>query len=179
MIRHPRTPPLFPYPPPFRSMHTPQRATWRPAPAANEKDRPPRGGLRGKSGLPAGAIASFTSGGAEANLSAVIVALTRAFPDYGEGGLRCLSAQPTIYVTGEAHHSFNKIAHMTGLGRRALRTVATDRDLKMDLDDLARRVAEDRKGGVAPFMVVGTGGTTAAGAIDPLPGLARFCRQEG
>jgi len=104
--------------------------------------------------------------------------LTRAFPDYGEGGLRCLSAQPTIYVTGEAHHSFNKIAHMTGLGRRALRTVATDRDLKMDLDDLARRVGEDRKAGFAPFMVVGTVGTTAAGAIDPLSELARFCRSE-
>src|SRR2546426_7970948 len=32
-----------------------------------------------------------------------------------------LSASPTIYLTGEAHHSFNKIAHITGLGRRALR----------------------------------------------------------
>jgi glutamate/tyrosine decarboxylase-like PLP-dependent enzyme len=67
---------------------------------------------------------------------------------------------------------------MTGIGRRALRTIATDRDLKMDLGDLARRVAEDRRDGLAPFMVVGTAGTTAAGAIDPLPDLARFCRTE-
>ena len=160
------------------AMYNPQLATWRTSPAANEIERHTLARLSGKFGLPANAIASFTSGGAEANLSAVIVALTRAFPDYGEGGLRCLSAQPTIYVTGEAHHSFNKIAHMTGLGRRALRTVATDRDLKMDLDDLARRVGEDRKAGFAPFMVVGTVGTTAAGAIDPLSELARFCRSE-
>jgi glutamate/tyrosine decarboxylase-like PLP-dependent enzyme len=81
-------------------------------------------------------------------------------------------------VTGEAHHSFDKIAHMTGLGRRALRTVATDRHLKMDLGDLARRVAQDRRDGFAPFMVVGTVGTTAAGVIDPLPEVARFCRSE-
>src|SRR2546426_4014151 len=160
------------------AMYNPQLATWRTSPAANEIERHTLAWLSGKFGLPANAIASFTSGGAEANLSAVIVALTRAFPDYGEGGLRCLSAQPTIYVTGGAHHSFNKIAHMTGLGRRALRTVATDRDLKMDLDDLARRVGEDRKAGFAPFMVVGTVGTTAAGAIDPLSELARFCRSE-
>ena len=31
--------------------------------------------------------ANFTSGGAEANLSAAIVALTRAFPEYGDQGL--------------------------------------------------------------------------------------------
>ena len=46
----------------------------------------------------------------------------------------------------------------------------------MDLEDLKRRVAEDRKNGLAPFMVVGTAGTTAAGVIDPLPELGRFCR---
>jgi glutamate/tyrosine decarboxylase-like PLP-dependent enzyme len=161
------------------AMYNPQLATWRTSPAANEIERHTLAWLTGKFGFPATAIASFTNGGAEANLSAVIVALTRTFPDYGEHGLRRLSASPAIYLTSEAHHSFNKIAHMTGLGRRAVRAVASDRHLKMDLGDLARRVAEDRRGGFAPFMVVGTVGTTAAGAIDPLPDLARFCRAEG
>jgi glutamate/tyrosine decarboxylase-like PLP-dependent enzyme len=161
------------------AMYNPQLATWRTSPAANEIERYTLAWLAAKFGFPGDAIATFTSGGAEANLSAVIVALTRAFPDYGEGGLRRLAAAPTIYLTGEAHHSFNKIAHMTGLGRRALRMVATDRDLRMDLGDLARRVAEDRKSGLAPFMVVGTGGTTAAGVIDPLPDLGRFCKAAG
>jgi len=160
------------------AMYNPQLATWRTSPAANEIERHTLAWLAGRLGFPPNAIASFTNGGAEANLSAVIVALTRSFPDYGERGLRALSASPTIYLTREAHHSFNKIAHMTGLGRRAIRTVATDRHLKMDVADLARRVAEDRKGGFAPFMVVGTVGTTAAGVIDPLPDLVRFCRSE-
>ena len=160
------------------AMYNPQLATWRTSPAANEIERHTLAWLTGKFGLPGNAIASFTNGGAEANLSAVIVALTSAFLDYGERGLRHLAASPTIYLTGEAHHSFNKIAHMTGLGRRALRTVATAGDLKMDLESLARRVAEDRKGGLTPFMVVGTVGTTAAGVIDPLPDLARFCQSE-
>jgi glutamate/tyrosine decarboxylase-like PLP-dependent enzyme len=68
---------------------------------------------------------------------------------------------------------------MTGIGRRALRTIATDADLKMDVVHLATQVADDRRNGLAPLMVVGTAGTTAAGAIDPLPDLARFCRSEG
>ncbi len=159
------------------AMYNPQLATWRTSPAANEIERHTLAWLAGKFGLPPDAIASFTSGGAEANLSAVIVALTRAFPNYGDHGLKHLPA-PTIYVTTESHHSFNKIAHMTGLGRRAIRTIATDRKLTMDLRDLARQVAEDRRRGFSPVMVVGTAGTTAAGAIDPLPELARFCRSE-
>jgi glutamate/tyrosine decarboxylase-like PLP-dependent enzyme len=158
--------------------YNPQLATWRTSPAANEIERHTLGWLAQKFGLPAGSSATFTTGGAEANLSAVVVALTRAFPEYGDGGLRGLSMSPTIYLTREAHDSFNKIAHMTGLGRRALRTIATDQDFKMDLEDLSRRVAADRRDGLAPVMVIGTAGTTAAGAIDPLPDLARFCRSE-
>jgi len=161
------------------AMYNPQLASWRSSPAANEMERHVLSWLAAKFGLPGNTAATFTTGGAEANLSAVIVALTRTFPDYGECGLRCVPADPAIYLTGEAHHSFNKIAHMTGLGRKALRTIATGRDSKMDLADLARRVAEDRKSGLAPFLVVGAAGTTAAGAIDPLAELARFCRSEG
>jgi len=160
------------------AMYNPQLATWRTSPVANEIERHTLAWLTDKFGFPANASASFTSGGTEANLSAVIVALTRAFPEYGENGLRGLSALPTIYMTGAAHHGYQKIAHMTGLGRRAIRTVATDRRMKMDLGDLARQVAADRKSGFAPFMVVGTAGTTAAGVIDPLPDLARLCGSE-
>ena len=159
--------------------YNPQLATWRTSPAPNEIERHTLAWLAAKFGFPGNASASFTSGGAEANLSAVIVALTRAFPEYGDGGLRGLAAAPTIYVTGETHHSFSKVTHMTGLGRRALRKVATDHQLKMDLGDLARQVAEDRKNGLAPFMVVGTAGTTGAGVIDPLPELGAFCQAQG
>ena len=161
------------------AMYNPQLATWRTSPAANEIERHTLRWLATKFGLPENASANFTSGGAEANLSAVIVALTRAFPDYAEGGLRQLAATPTIYVTGATHNSFTKIAHMTGLGRAAVRTVALDCHLKMDVRDLAKRVDEDRKSGLAPFMVVGTGGTTGAGVIDPLPEIGRFCREQG
>jgi glutamate/tyrosine decarboxylase-like PLP-dependent enzyme len=47
------------------------------------------------------------------------------------------------------------------------------------LVDLAGRIEEDRRNGFAPFMVVGTAGTTAAGAIDPLPEIGGFCKTQG
>src|ERR1700689_4091288 len=120
------------------AMYNSQLANWRTSPAANEIERYTLGWLAEKFGLPRNSIATFTSGGTEANVSAVVVALTRAFPDYGEHGLRHLNGIPSIYLTEETHHSFSKIAHMTGLGRRALRIVSTDSDLKMDLGELQR-----------------------------------------
>ena len=132
------------------AMYNPQLASWQTSPAGNEIERHTLGWLAAKFGLPPNTLATFTNGGSEANLSAVIVALTRAFPDYGEDGLRCLAAAPAIYLTEESHHSFSKIAHMTGLGRKALRKVATTFHLTMDIADLEKRVTEDRKKRICP-----------------------------
>ncbi len=161
------------------AMYNPQLANWRTSPAGNEMERHVLRWLTAKFGLPLESSAAFTTGGSEANLSAVVVALTHRFPAYSEGGLRSLPSQPVIYLTKEAHHSFNKIAHTTGLGRDALRIVASDASLKLDQQDLARCVHEDRASGMSPFMVVASGGTTAAGVIDPLPEIAQFCRKTG
>lgn len=160
------------------AMYNPQLASWRTSPAANEIERHTLAWLARKFGMPPSTIANFTTGGAEANLSAVVVALARAFPDCGDEGLRSLPAPPAIYLTREAHDSFGKIAQVTGLGRHALRTIATGADRRMDVGDLERRVESDRRSGLAPLMVVGTAGTTAAGAIDPLSDIAAFCRAE-
>ena len=160
------------------AMYNSQLANWRTSPAANEMERHTLAWFASRFGLPTDSIATFTSGGSEANLSAVVVALTWAFPEYGERGLRHLSGDPAIYLTEETHHGFNKIAHMAGLGRRNLRIVATDSALKMDVRDLARRVQEDRSKGMLPFMVIATAGTTAAGIIDPLQEIADFSKAQ-
>src|SRR4051794_18708348 len=160
------------------AMFNPQLATWRTSPAANAIERHTLGWLAGTLGLPPDVHATFTTGGAEANLSAVVVALTRACPEYGERGVSALPAPPSLYLTDGAHDSFRKIAHMTGVGRAALRTVAMDADFRMDLTDLARQVSHDRRTGRQPLLVIGTAGTTSAGAIDPLADLAAFCRRE-
>ena len=161
------------------AMFNSQLANWRTAPAANEIERHTLAWLAAKFGLPEEAIATFTSGGMEANLSAVVVALTHAFPEYGEFGLRHLAGEPALYLTEEAHHGFNKIAHMVGLGRRNLRVIGTDSGLKMNVEELKTRVDDDRIKGLLPFMVVGSAGTTAAGIIDPLAEIGSFCNEAG
>lgn len=159
------------------AMYNPQLANWRTSPAANEIERHTLGWLAAKFGYPADSICTFTSGGMEANLSAMVVALTHRFPEYGEHGLRSLSGLPVFYVTREAHNGYNKLAHVTGLGRRSLHIVPTSPDLKMNVEELRTQIAQDRAQGHLPFMVVGTAGGTATGVIDPLPELAEFCRE--
>lgn len=161
------------------AMYNSQLANWRTSPGANEIERHTLKWLAGKFGLPAETMATFTSGGSEANLSAIIVALTRAFSGYGEWGLQALDKAPVIYLSEEAHNGYNKLAHIAGLGRRALRVVATDARLKMDVSVLKEMVAEDRRNGLAPMMVVGTAGTTATGVIDPLSEISAFCQDAG
>lgn len=161
------------------ALYNPQLAAWRTSPAANEIERHTLGWLAAQFGLPAETQSTFTTGGAESNLTAAVVALTRAFPEYGTEGLRGLSVAPTLYATAETHHSFRKILHMTGLGRNALRLVPVDGDSKMIPAELERLVAEDRRNGFFPLMAIGTCGTTTAGAIDPLQEIGGFCRATG
>jgi aromatic-L-amino-acid/L-tryptophan decarboxylase len=161
------------------AVHDPNLATWDFAPAANEIERFVLDALAARFGLPPGVgLHQFTSGGQEANHTAVIAALTRAFPAAGTGGLRALPGQPVFYLSSQGHASFDKVAHATGLGRDALRRVAVDDSLRLSIPDLERQIAADRRAGCLPFLVVGTVGTTAAGVIDPLGELAALAEAE-
>ncbi len=162
------------------ALYDPNLATWDFSPAANEIERYVLDVLGRSFGYPPGAgINHFTSGGQEANHTAVAVALSWRFPELGHQGLRSLAGQPVFYLSREGHHSFEKVAHVTGLGRDALRIVPVLGDLTMDIDALEGEIARDRRAGNLPFMVVGTAGTTSAGAIDPLDEMAEIAQRHG
>ena len=161
------------------ALYNPQLAVWSHAPAAAEIERHTLDHLKRAAGLDPETMAHFTSGGCEANLSAVLAALAWRFPETGETGLMGLSETPTIYVSSETHHSMVKIARMSGLGTRALRQVGLDGDLRLDPADLERRIVADAEAGFRPLMVVGTAGTTAAGLVDPLDHLADVAERHG
>jgi len=158
----------------------PQLAVWSHGPAAIEMEQHVLRWLAERFGFdPETAGAHFTSGGSEANLTAVIAALTARFPEYGRVGLAGIDARPTIYHSAGAHDSFTKICHMTGLGRDALRIIPIDDDLRFDLDALQERLDTDQADGFTPVLVVATAGTTAAGIIDPLEETAAICHERG
>ena len=157
----------------------PQLAAWSHAPFPVEVEQHLVRALAERFGYdPARVEGSFTSGGAEANQTALHVALTRTFPEVARRGLLALRSQPLVYVSPEGHHSILKAARLAGLGAESVREIRTDSRLRMRPEDLAARIREDREAGSSPFLVVANAGTTGAGVIDPLDEIAQIADEE-
>ena len=158
------------------AVYNAQLGSWWHGPAAAHVERRTLEFFRERIGLPPAASGTFTTGGSEANLTGVLAALAAAFPRHPEDGLA--GARPTLYLSDQGHDSFVKIARTVGLGARAVRRVPSDARQRMDVDALAHAIARDRSDGCAPFLVAATLGTTATGAVDPLPEIADLCARE-
>ena len=160
--------------------YNPQLAAWGHAPAANEIERFTLDRIMEFFGYePVSCFASFTSGGAEANLTALLAALVHRFPELPRVGARGLPQSPTVFATSQSHHSIHKAAQMAGLGRDAVREVPIDATGRMDVGALERLVHDEHERGNAPVMVVGTVGGTSTGVIDPLVEIGHLCREHG
>ncbi|MEM7083193.1 MAG: pyridoxal-dependent decarboxylase [Pseudomonadota bacterium] len=120
------------------------------------------------------AAGHMTSGGSEANASAVVCALTRRSPDFATRGCRAFDGQPRLYVSRESHLAWLKIAHICGMGREAVRLIETDGRGQMSPDELSTVLAMDTAQGDVPIMVAATVGTTNAGMIDPVMACKRL-----
>jgi aromatic-L-amino-acid decarboxylase len=118
----------------------------------------------------------FTTGGTEANYTALVAALTRAREKFASDGARAFEGAPVFYVSRDSHLAWVKIAHQAGIGRSAVRLVVTDGSGRMDRDALGDAVQADRRSGCVPVMIVATAGTTNAGMIDPLLACAEIAR---
>src|SRR5437762_1307075 len=153
----------------------PQAGAWFHSPVAVEIEAHTLRFFARKFGMPEEYGAHFTTGGSEANLTSVLTALAHRFPEARNNGVRAISEQPVLLVSAESHHSFEKIAQHTGLGRDAVHVIEADEHDRMRVDALRAAIAKTRN----PFFVVATAGTTGSGAIDPIRDVAAICRDHG
>jgi glutamate/tyrosine decarboxylase-like PLP-dependent enzyme len=130
-----------------------------------------------RAGLPAEAAGHFTVSGSEANYTALVCALTSAHPRFAEEGVRAFDGPVAMYTSRECQPAWHKIAHQSGIGRAALRLIATDGNGRMDVRALADAVREDRRRGTVPVLISATAGTTGAGMVDPLEPCATLARE--
>ncbi|MBX2878244.1 MAG: aminotransferase class V-fold PLP-dependent enzyme [Saprospiraceae bacterium] len=155
----------------------PQLAAWSHAPYAAEIERNLILQCCSRFGYVAGEQdGTFTSGGAESNMTAMICALHQHFPNYGDEGLFAVKQMPVIYCSAESHHSLLKATRSIGLGAKVLQVIPCDPQERMDMQHLKQRLILDEAEGKRPIMVVGTAGTTGSGAIDDLDTIAAICK---
>jgi aromatic-L-amino-acid/L-tryptophan decarboxylase len=132
-------------------------------------------------GLPGDIQGTFCGGGSTANIIALGAARQHAFERLGvdpaKDGLP--SRQWRVYASSEVHHVVTRAAAILGLGRRNVRVIATDAELRMDVSALRRALDEDARAGIHPVAIVATAGTVNTGAIDPIAELLAIARERG
>ena len=152
---------------------------WHLSPAANTVEQAVLGWFATLFGLPDDAGGIITSGGSMANLVALTAARDRHLgADARRLGLQRRDSPLVLYTSDQTHSSIDKAVSVLGLGTEHLRRIESDAAFRIRQDLLAQAVAADRAAGRTPFCVVANAGTVTTGAIDPLPELARFCRDE-
>ncbi|MEP4769586.1 MAG: pyridoxal-dependent decarboxylase [Roseibium sp.] len=130
------------------------------------------------SGLPESASAILTTGTSQATILAMSAARTRAFgKDVRQTGIQSLP-EISVYVRAGTHSCVDKAMAVMGHGTDTLKMVAVDDDLQMDIEDLKKKVAEDRASGRVPLAVVATAGAVNTGVFDPVSAIADFCNNE-
>jgi aromatic-L-amino-acid/L-tryptophan decarboxylase len=150
---------------------------WRLSPAASEIEYHLARWFAQRFGLAAGSGGIVLSGGAMAGFVGLKLARDRkAGWDVRADGVRG-GPQLTIYGSEEAHSINARAADMLGLGRDAVRMLAVDSEYRLDIDALRSAIEEDRAAGRRPIAVVGSAGTVATGAIDPLDEIAGACKE--
>lgn len=157
----------------------PQLATSTTSPVAVEIEAHVIRAIAIRAGFPSGAAGHFTSGGSEANYTSLICALTRANSEFAANGARAFDGPPVFYVSRESHLAWLKIALQAGIGRSAVRLMATDGSGRMDASALSAAIEQDRRARCVPFMIAATAGTTNAGMIDPLHACGEIARSSG
>ena len=129
--------------------------------------------MAGLVGYPAGSGGNLASGGSIANLISIVTAREAH-------GLKARHYdQAVVYWTGQVHHCVDKALRISGLGGCTKRSVPMDDRYRMDPAALEQAIAEDRRAGLIPWLVIASAGTTDVGAIDPLEAIGRIARSNG
>jgi glutamate/tyrosine decarboxylase-like PLP-dependent enzyme len=121
------------------------------------------GVLAAQAGLPSGAGGCFVAGGSAGNLSALMVARDTA----AHRRHTAAPERPLVAISEDAHSSVGKALHVLGVGALTVPTLdhrLTGAALRATLHNDPRR--DD------VIAVVGTAGTTNAGIVDDLAGIA-------
>jgi len=134
-------------------------------------------------GWPGGSFAMVTtSGGSLANLTALLAARNRAFPEIWEHGGPAPGRQdrpgrPAIAVSEEAHYSVSRAAGVMGIGAEQIVRLPVNSRHQISVERADATLAAAERRNLSVFCIVASAGTTSTGAFDPIGELADLARE--
>src|ERR1700747_3797199 len=158
-----------------------QGMLWATSPACTELETLVLDWLVPLLGLPETFLSTSTGGGviqdtaSSSSLCALLAGRERA-TNYASNAKGC-DGKIVAYCSTQTHSSVEKAAKVAGIGAANLRAIPIDENFAMRADALARQIPQDKSAGLIPCFVCATIGTTSSNAIDPIPELARICRE--
>jgi L-2,4-diaminobutyrate decarboxylase len=151
-------------------------AVWEMSPTASMIEHQIVAWLSKLAGYGAGSGGTMTSGGTEANFTALLAARNSAIPNAWEDGV---GDDPPVVVYGEhAHYAVTRAIGQLGLGRKRGISIAS-RNYKVDVDLLQSTLERLQSEGKRVMAVVATAGTTATGSFDDLDSVGAMCEERG
>lgn len=154
--------------------------SWDQAPAATEVELHLMSWLAGLMGMPATGSGVMTSGGTASNVLGITLARSWAASLIGvdvlKTGLPPQAATWRILCSDQAHFSIQRAAAQLGLGRDSVVTVPSSASGAMDIAALDAVIAKLNAQHTI-IAIVGTGGTTDLGVVDPLDAIASRCEE--
>ena len=153
--------------------------TWRTCPAATELETVAIDWLRQWVGLPGefeGVVYDTASVGI---MHALAAAREEVAPSTRKLGLTDRDLPRfRIYTSDQAHSAAEKAAIALGIGEENVVRIPSDDQFQMDVNALGEMITQDRHRALRPMAIVATVGTTSTASVDPIPEIARICRQE-
>src|SRR5215469_15773805 len=160
-----------------------QGMLWATSPACTELETHVLDWLVPMLGLPEKFLSTSTGGGviqdtaSSASLCALLAGRERA-TNYVSNVKGC-DGKLVAYCSTQTHSSVEKAAKIAGLGAANLRAIGVDENFAMRPDELARQISQDKANSLVPCFACATVGTTSSNPIDPVPEIARICREHG
>jgi len=158
--------------------------SWDQGPAATEIEEAMIHGLLKLYGFAEGSDGTFTSGGTQSNMAAIIAARDwycnrKLGHDVKKKGLPSCYGKLRLYTSEVSHFSMDKACHVMGLGYDSVRKLPVDSRCKTDIKKFEDMVKQDIEAGLLPFCAVATIGTTDYGSIDDVAAMRKVCDRYG
>src|SRR5437762_11899431 len=152
--------------------------TWRTSPAATEPETLVLDWLRQWLALPnefAGVVYDTAS---ISTMHALATAREQLAPNTRKLGLSGRDLPRfRIYTSDQAHSSIEKGAIAIGIGEDNVQRVPSNAEFRLDVAALRAMVERDIAEKFKPLAVVATVGTTSTASVDPVPEIAKICRE--